>query len=168
MNTFCFWYLCWAQCGEQKKKGHSLARVWRKGSDSKAWPASLAQIYQVYDIGGNLTRRTRVRVDHPNLVHSLWEYKNKVQNWSFCWLCLAVSYLVVTKTKNKSLFYCFFNFVRSFRDKKRRKNLSGKSARQSCAKYHKKKTQILYFVLCLPQGMALWYVEGNHKDETRS
>ena len=52
------------------------------------------------------------------LVHSLWEYKNKVQNWSLCWLCLALSYLVRNKTKNKNPFFCFFNFVRSFRDKK--------------------------------------------------
>ena len=51
-------------------------------------------------------------------VHSLWEYKNKVQNWSFCWLCLALSYLVRNKTKNKNPSFCFFNFVRSFRDKK--------------------------------------------------
>ena len=91
----------------------------------------------------------------PHSVHSLWEYKNKVQNWSFCWLCLALSYLVVTKTKNKNLFFCFFNFVRSFRDKKDAKIcLANRRDKVAPNITKKKKTQILYFVLCLPQGMA--------------
>ena len=82
-------------------------------------------------------------------MHSLWEYKNKVQNWSFCWLCLALSYLVVTKTKNKNPFFCFFNFVRSFRDKKDVKiclaNRRDKVA-PNITKKKKLKFRILYFV----------------------
>ena len=57
---------------------------------------------------------------------------------------------MVNKTKNKNSFFCFFNFVRSLRAKKRRENLSGKSARQSCAEYLKKNKKLefctLYFV----------------------
>ena len=56
--------------------------------------------------------------------------------------------------KHKSI-YLFLQLCQVLPRQKRRENLSGKSARQSCAKYpQKKKNQILYLVLCLPQEMA--------------
>ena len=52
----------------------------------------------------------------------------------------TVSYLVVNKTKNKNPFFC-----QVFPRQNRRENLSGKPARQNCAKYHKKKNSNFVF-----------------------
>ena len=65
---------------------------------------------------------------------------------------------MVTKTKNKNPFFCFFNFVRSSRDKKDVKivwQIGETKLRQIS---QKKKTQILYFVPCLLQESLLFSI----------
>lgn len=62
-------------------------------------------------------------------------------------------YLVVKKTKNKNPYSCFFNFVRSLRDKKDVKICLANRG-DKVAPNIKLKTSISYFVLPLSQGMA--------------